>query len=704
MRALLAAFVLLVGVSSTNAALCTSTLFEGTVTTCDCPPGSAPAGSYSQALPAGTYGGASDATNNAMAKANVALALCTDLLPGWHMVDNVKALPTECVASDGYCPGAPGAFKTAVDAKNVIKTTTAVDGAFTATKTTGAMVSLSTSKLINTLKLACDANAPNTGQNKPFTLEKCKVKDGWYVKTKAAAALVVIAQCEKGFVCATGQTGADKNYAPISCLTTGTGANNVGKNGGFICPALGTYGTAVKTGDPGLISTITGAVICGVGSGPKAAAKTCDPIPGYYGVTSDAGTGTPKTTPAQTACPTGVSSDALSAAFDTGCKHLAAGYTVDATVLQLTPGPLTNIKAAIKPCPANKYCKQVDDHFAFKGKSEALATSPAVTASAGSACPVGSGNALTPSAAGVNAISAAKGCIDLLPGYAFEQAADTKAFTTAVKACEGEGYGCVGSAGLFVDYGTTKSLDLGPIGLAASVGEDADLGHDADTGNLNDKVTVLTTANVKARLNKSLNVRMDCPDFSANTAFGVMSSCLTKVGYYIDHSAPTTPVACPVGEYCPGGAAVGTAGGNLNCPSGSVAPAAGTVISSNINECTVSEGYYIASDALTVPVPCLASSACAGGGPVGTAGGLATCPAQSTNKACIAAAAASTTTTVNLTPASQPITTTIDVAAPNVAAAVAPDVTVSNTVPSASSAASTVASMVVVTVAAIVAL
>jgi hypothetical protein len=701
MRALLAAFVLLVGISSTNAALCTETIFETVaVPTCDCPPGSGPSGSYSQALPVSIansgkgYGGASDATTNALAKVNAALALCVDLLPGWKMAASAM-LPVVCAigATPGvYCTGVPAAFTSSTGntaGHDVITATTAVDGAFTGTTTKDVFKVRTDSKILGSGELACDADAPNTGQTAPFTLDKCKVKVGYYVHAAADTSLVDVRICPAGSVCSTGQTGAQADYSPVSCIG---GGNTAGIVGGFICPTTGTYGT-LGTTLAASTAALTGKIMCGVGSGPKAGGITCDPLPGYYGATSAAGTGSPSTTPAQTACPTGITGPAISTTFVAGCVDLAAGYSVTAVPAQFVPGTITTLTAAIVPCPANKFCLTNAAEFAFVGASASLATYAAVVATAGAACPVGTGNALSASAAGANAVSDATGCIDLLPGYALAQSISDATLTDVVKICTGEGYGCGGSAGLFVDYSATGlTLDFDAVGLTNAA--NADLTH-ATGGEMSTAVGVKTSA--AAVTAGSTLVKLACPLGSANAAFGgPISSCLTLPGKYVDHSDLFVTANCPAGEYCPGGAPMGTAGGNSKCPIGSDGPTASSVVNSNIADCTVSSGFYIASGALNTPVPCVTASICAGGGSVGTAGGSVACPTGSTNAACVS----STSTTVNLTPASQPIT--IDVAAPT--AADSPAVTVTNTVPSASSAASTVASMVVVTVAAMVAL
>ena len=135
-----------------------------------------------------------------------------------------------------------------------------------------------------------------------------------------------------------------------------------------------------------------------------------------------------------------------------------------------------------------------------------------------------------------------------------------------------------------------------------------------------------------------------CPTGSTNAGGASMtsiSSCIVTHGYYIDPSALNTPIPCPANEYCLGGGAVGTAGGDTMCPTGSVAPCTGSAcaLNSAIADCIVSQNFYIAAGALNTPVQCPTASICAGGGPVGTAGGSAVCAANSTVTACITPAA-----------------------------------------------------------------
>jgi hypothetical protein len=177
-----------------------------------------------------------------------------------------------------------------------------------------------------------------------------------------------------------------------------------------------------------------------------------------------------------------------------------------------------------------------------------------------------------------------------------------------------------------------------------------------------------------------------CVAGSSTSAVGstASSACtLVAPGYYIDHSALNTPVVCPAGEYCPGGGAIGTVGGDMNCPLGSgISGTTGSVTNSNINDCIVSAGFYIAASAVNTPVPCPSGYICTGGGAVGTAGGSVACPTGSTNAACLTPAVpANTTTTVNGAPVTvSPAAVTVSPAAVTVSPAAQP-ITVNVTVP-----------------------
>jgi len=709
MRALLAAFMLLVGISSTNAALCSASTFAvASLPTCDCPLGTGPAGGLDSALPpkTGGYGAATGTAATAaqqLAAANLALILCTDLLPGYSMAASTVT-PTVCVQTGSpgsYCPGITATFASATKIVVTVGTDSAGFGtpvlanAYTIVAgQTGA--SGSGTAIANHNKLPCVAGSTSIGATGLLTTEKCLVTNGKRIASVTTTTLLrVTGACPAGSTCPAGCTLADDatTCGATSCIG---GGNADLKLGGFICP-LNTYGT-LGTTIAASVTSLTGEVSCGAGSAPDDNADLCEPQPGFYGATNVLGL-------AMTACPTGISSVITSAwaslankaSLSTVCTALAPGYYIPNDIpRQIHPGTLDALAAGILPCSANMHCPGEIAQFAIKGTSQSAATYAAVAKStgtnAGIKCPAGIGNALTVSAQGANAVSEVTGCIDLLPGYSFAALAAGTAVLTLITKCSDSAlnnYGCDGSAGLFVDYtAATKSI---VAGTGLSVTNNAAL-----TTQLVLSSGALTTSMTVAAAGAGSLVLTPCPTGSTNTVDGgPIADCLLKPGYFVDESNLLVPAVCPLGEYCLGGGPIGTAGGALTCPNGSVGRATSAVINSAIGDCTVSKGFYIAGSNLNTPVPCPTATACGGGGAVGIAGGSVACPTGSTNEQCIAAS--SSTTTVNLTPTSQPITNTI-------AAPAAPDVTVSNTVPSASSAASTVASMVVVTVAALVAL
>jgi hypothetical protein len=707
MRAL-AAFMLLVGISSTNAALCTASAFKvASLSTCDCPVGTGPAGGFTSALPykaAAGYAspqGTSATTGQQLTAANTALLLCTDLLPGYQMAANT-VLPTVCTN-----PASPGAYCTGfVTAFTGVSTTAAVPTGTTITSTgndaTGYTAVLANAADITTgantgksmARQNCPASSKNDGATAPFTPEKCMVVNGNKITAVTNGVASTIAPCAAGFTCPAGCTIKDSTAecAQTSCIG---GGNTLGVAGGFICPAstYGTMGTTLAAS----IAALTGEIICGAGAGPDSNGDNCEVQDGYYGVDSVVGAGSPLTTPAMTACPTGITGTAA-ATLVLGCTTVAPGYNILADIPKLvTPGTPTALLAGITPCADNKYCPG-GGTITFVGTAINAVTHIATAKSAGGAlavaCLAGTGNTLTTTAQGINAVSISTGCVDLLPGYAFTPASSGDLAPTYIKKCADYAaaeYGCGGVANLFIDYTPETATIVAGTGLTWSTSTTTEFVLDATS-----PVTFTGTVTAGASGSGSA-VRTTCPAGSTNTVDGsLISDCLLKPGYYVDESNLLTGATCPTGEYCPGGGPIGTAGGDLKCPLGSVGPTTSSLENSHIKDCTLSDGFYIATGALNTPVPCLAAAICAGGGPVGTAGGSVACPTGSLNAACAGGAAS---TTVNLTPASQPIT--VDVAAPTAAAS--PSVTITQT-PSASSAASTVASMVVVTVAAMVAL
>jgi len=679
-RALLAAFVLLVGIASTEAVDCKASLFAGVVATCDCPIGSGPSLSFGRALPAGVYGGASNALANSLVKANAALILCVDLLPGYKIATGATAGPVACIAGDGYCPGFPGAFP----ASDKIITTGSDTAGFTTPVTTrNYVIPAGTTFIKSTVGKPCPTNMV-LGSG-PYTMENCKVTNGFYVNAAAGAGAATAIACPQTKVCPTGMTVGSSTAESVGVTCIGGGGNTNLIAGGFICPAstYGTLGTTLAASKAALTNLIT----CGAGSGPKADGTTCDVLDGYYGLTSAVGTGTPKVSPAQTACPTGISGTA-GASLKLACTSVMPGYTILADIAkQATAGAITTLTTGITACADdNTFCPG-GGTIAFDGLTSSLATYAAVAKlAAATKCPTGIGNAKTGAAAqGVNAKSLATACVDLLENYSFKASVgNTQTIASLVEKCAAGQYGCGGSAGFFVDYGLAANTLATTSGITAA-------GSAVVTSNTQVAANLLSAAT-------GTLVKATCPGQSTNVASAandVIAKCKTKPGSYVDHSNLLSTSTCPKGQYCPGSHAIGGAGGNSNCPTGSTGPTTASIENSNINDCTLNDGFYIATGAVNVPVPCLTANICAGGGPVGIAGGSVACPTASTNTACVASSAS--TTTVNLTPASQPIS--VDVAAPTSAS---PDVTVTNSVPSASSASTTAASLVLMAVSAFV--
>jgi hypothetical protein len=382
---------------------------------------------------------------------------------------------------------------------------------------------------------------------------------------------------------------------------------------------------------------------------------------GYYGASV-------VNTNAATACPTGSSSAAASTAASTAitaCTQLAPGYYISATAAS---------GSAPATCIAGSFCLGATTATPAIASGVLGAASTAVFGL--TACPAGTTNAITLGAlVGANAKDATV-CDDLAPGYAILAAIPAQvaagaitALTTGITQCA-QGHWCPGVAlGVnAITAGTTGSTFTWTL-VAAITGGNAASGSP-----------------------------QPCGAGLSSVAGSIAASACTLVapGYYIDPSHLTTPSVCAVGEYCPGSGglylnaagtatatltlAVGTAGGEYNCPTGSATP--GTVASaanSALADCNLLPNFYIPSTAtgaaLYVPVSCPAGSHCPGGTAIGTAGGALVCPAGSTIPACTAtttnvAAPGPVTTTVS--PTSQPINLNATPVVVNLPASAAP--------------------------------
>ena len=226
-------------------------------------------------------------------------------------------------------------------------------------------------------------------------------------------------------------------------------------------------------------------------------------------------------------------------------------------------------------------------------------------------------------------------CTDLAPGYGLQPSSTSTTSTTLlIDPCTAGLYGsvCAGSPGLF---------KTSPVAVVDNVTYTSGITLATQTASFVLATPIAITAAAQTLASGGL-VISTCPAGSTNAGGAAMtsiSSCIVMPGYYIDPSALNTPVACPATEYCLGGGAVGTAGGDTVCPTGSVGPVAASNLNSAIADCIVSANFYIATGALTTPVACPVHSVCAGGGSVGIAGGSVACPMNSTLAACITPAA-----------------------------------------------------------------
>ena len=441
------------------------------------------------------------------------------------------------------------------------------------------------------------------------------------------------------------------------------------------------------------------------------------------------------------------------------CKDLAVGWAFNLSV-----AATTNITALLSQCTAGNYgCTGRTGLFQgslgsttptfggiasgltlASGATLAFSTAGALpvtiaTAAANSGlfikgtCPVFATNTFTatssPTWSWTSTAAAVGDCTDLVPGYAITPNVGTTSAdaTILLEPCTAGTYSplCAGSAKLFTTnppvLTTTVATGLDPTTYAA--GDLILLLPTILTGTANFGSFVTTTNALAPYSPVLLNT---CPAGSTNAGGASMtsiSSCIVQPGYYIDPSALNTPAVCPTNEYCTGGGAVGTAGGDTPCPTGSVAPCTSTACAQNsaIADCVLSAHYYIASTAVNVPIACPATSICAGGGAVGAAGGAVACPtgltpSTTTPQTCVTPAAApvaasgpaNTTTTVNSAPVTvtpAPITvTTAPVTVTPAAITVTPAPITVNIPAPVASAASTGSSALVLVFAALVAL
>ena len=400
------------------------------------------------------------------------------------------------------------------------------------------------------------------------------------------------------------------------------------------------------------------------------------------------------------------------------CTDLAVGWAFNPSITSST-----NITALLTQCTAGSYgCAGKTGVFGTQtaaawgttgltfggtgcGISSATVVGCAITTAAANAganikgtCPAFATNTFTATSSptwAATAAAAVSDCTDLVPGYAMSPGVtnSNQDPTVLLDPCTAGTYApiCAGSRGLFTANPVIAVANISYYpGLLSYASSDLVLLLPAVTGNVFGAFGTDSLANAP---NSPLLLNT-CPTGSTNAGGAAMtsiSSCIVKPGYYIDPSALNTPEICPANEYCLGGGAVGTVGGDTVCPTGSVGLATASALSSSINDCVLSAGFYTTSAAINTPVPCLSGFICAGGAALGTAGGVGSvaCPTGSTNAACLAPTApANTTTTVNgapvtvspaavtvspaavtVTPAAQPITVNVTVPAPIFSAA-----------------------------------
>jgi len=325
------------------------------------------------------------------------------------------------------------------------------------------------------------------------------------------------------------------------------------------------------------------------------------------------------TAPNTVSCPTGSSSAAgITSTSLAACTQLAIGYYIAAGAAS---------GSAPTVCPVGFICaaQTTSTPALANGVMSAAATSafnnvPCITPGWG--------------------LGGTETCSSIAPGYYLPAAAANA--VTSLLACSAGKY-CAGVKNAAIATGATGWAFSGTMGTTATAG--------STSGPVTGLVACPTTTTNGGGI--------------TNTS---IASCLTLPGYYVDPSdllcasSQAGPAAgcgtCPYNEYCPGGHAVGTAGGDMNCPAGSaMGLPASSILNNNINECIVSPNFYIASaTGLTTPVACPVGSACAGGGPVGTAGGAVVCTTNST--LCTTAAATPATPVAGTTGSAGPAGTT----------------------------------------------
>ena len=586
---------------------------------------------------------------------------CVDISPGYYQVGAIGAAADLTVGTatmvaicpvGSYCAGATGVFL--VSSTSRIATTSGWDGASSGTFVTSAGTSIASA-------------AANTAPNKVA----CPTGVTTDSTSNSGTGLTALAGC----------TDLAAGYAFIPSISASSSLSSL-----VVACAKTNYGCAGVAGAFKASGQSVGGLTF-VGSSLLTSTS------GFAGTIATAATGAY----VLASCPAGVTNTATTGNAVAACTYLAVGWAFNPSL-----STLTNLTVLLSQCTAGNYgCLggvqfigpgagaigttgvTINSGICTMSASGQLSTCTITTAAANAGanikgtCPAYATNTFTASSTptwAATVAAAIQDCTDLVPGYGFVPGvtgAASVSVSDLLESCLPGYYGsvCAGSPGLF-----KSGLPVAAVtntSLTGTVTYQSGLDGFA-TGEL---VLLSPTSFVSGGFGTlaapGALLISTCPAGSTNAGGASMlliSSCIVNPGLYIDPSNLLATATCPANEYCPGGGAVGTAGGDLNCPAGSVMglPAA-SALNNNINECIVSAHYYIASTALNVPVACPTTSICSGGGAVGTAGGAVACPTglipsttASTTSAqiCVtptaapvaAAGPANTTTTVNTAP------------------------------------------------------
>jgi hypothetical protein len=604
-------------------------------------------------------------------------------MPGYQIAavsSTLSTAVTACPAGE-YCPGVANLFAGAAVANSGVTATTYTTSLILVSNT--ALASGSAFVLGSSgpaLGVPCPTGTTNAGANTQVAISSCTDLAAGYAFTPSQTATntPTIRACVKGNYGCAGTTGLFQ-----ASPTASTGVTYV---------AAGSAISSASTASG--VTTLTLA-----SSGTIATAATGDRI--------------------LASCPSGVTNAVTTGNTIASCSDLAVGWAFNPSISPAS----TNLTVLLTQCAAGSYgCKGVANVFVSSittstvnsvassfgttglvvatTSSTVLTSATAITtgfvtgaANAGAnikgTCPAYATNTFTATSTptwAATAAAAIQDCTDLVPGYGFAPSASSATtVSTLLESCLPGYYGsvCAGSPGLFTSAPVAAVTNTS---LTGTVTYQSGLASTYAAGDLvlaspTDFAGAFGTLGAPGALLIS-----ECPSGSTNAGGAAMtsiSSCIVQPGYYVDHSnlncvvpnAPSSCPVCPAGEYCTGGGAVGTAGGDTVCPTGSVGPESPSALNSNIADCVLSAGYYTTSAAPNVPAACPSGFFCAGGAALGTAGGVgSTSCTGSSNPACLAPAGPAKTTingapvtvspaavtvspaAVTVTPAAQPIT------------------------------------------------